>query len=450
MLHKFIINNTRVVLDVHSGAVHRVDRVTWDVLEDYRNIARDELLEKLSRRYPGQEVEEALAEVDELVEAGLLFSPDPLGGSYTPPAHNIVKALCLHLAHDCNLACRYCFAGQGKFGGPAGLMSLETGKAALDFLMNSSGGRRHVEVDFFGGEPLLNKRVLYELVEYGNKRAGERDKEIKFTLTTNGLLLDRETGDFLNRHNMSVVLSLDGRPAVHDAMRPFPGGGGSYDIISRKIIDFLESRDYRNYYVRGTYTGNNTDFSRDVLHLAGLGLREISVEPVVAPPEEEYALGEEHIPGLAREYALLADMVLERARAGKPINFFHFNIDLEGGPCLPKRLSGCGAGSEYLAVDPEGGLYPCHQFVGQEEYGMGDVYGGLVNRELSARFAGAHVYSKEGCAECWAKFFCSGGCHAGARAYSGTILKPNPLGCRLMKMRLECALYLKVAMAGQQ
>ncbi len=450
MLHKFIINDTRVVLDVHSGAVHRVDEVTWDVLEDYRNTARTDLVEKLSRRYPGHEVVEALAEVDGLVDEGLLFSPDPLNKSYIPPAHNIVKALCLHLAHDCNLSCRYCFAGQGKFGGSAGLMSLETGKAALDFLMASSGGRRHVEVDFFGGEPLLNKRVLYDLVEYGKELAKERGKELKFTLTTNGLLLDEDTGEFLNRNNMSVVLSLDGRPGVHNAMRPLTGGGGSYDVVSRKIIDFLESRNYCNYYVRGTYTSYNTDFSRDVMHLAGLGLKEISVEPVVAPPEEEYSLREEHVPALLREYRLLADIMLERAGAGSPINFFHFNIDLDGGPCLPKRLSGCGAGSEYLAVDPEGKLYPCHQFVGQEEYIMGDVYGVFLNKDLSAYFAGAHVYGKEDCTECWAKFYCSGGCHASARAYSGTILKPNPLSCQLMKMRLECALYLKVVMAGDE
>ncbi len=443
MLHKFIINGTRVVLDVHSGAVHRVDPVTWDILEDYEKLPEGMLTEKLAARYPRREVEEALAEVEELVREGLLFSPDPLDGAYTPPSRKIVKALCLHLAHDCNLACCYCFAGQGKFGGAAGLMSLGVGKAALDYLIDASGSRRHVEVDFFGGEPLLNKNVLYELVDYGRKRGTESGKDIKFTLTTNALLLDAETGKFLNDHNMSVVLSLDGRPEVHDVMRPFPGGAGSYQIIADKIMDFLEGRNHTNYYVRGTYTRHNTDFSRDVLHMADLGIKEISVEPVVADPHEDYALTEEQIPALFEEYERLTIALLERTKAGRPLNFFHFNIDLKGGPCLPKRLSGCGAGNEYLAVDPEGNLYPCHQFVGQEEYLMGNVYEGIKNRELATTFAGAHIYNKEGCAECWAKFHCSGGCHASARAYSGSILKPGPLSCALMKKRLECALYLK-------
>jgi uncharacterized protein len=447
MLHKFIINGTRVVLDVHSGAVHRVDQVTWDILDDYQKLSGDVLTAKLAALYPRQEIEDALAEVAELVREGLLFSPDPLGGSYNPPDRNVVKALCLHLAHDCNLACRYCFAGQGKYGGGSGLMSSGVGKAALDLLIASSGSRRHVEVDFFGGEPLLNKKVLYELVDYGRRRGAESGKAIKFTLTTNALLLDAEMERFLNENISNVVLSLDGRPEVHDAMRPFPGGGGSYKTISANIMRFLESRGLREYYVRGTYTRANPDFSRDVLHLAEMGIKEISVEPVVAGPGEDYAITGEQIPVLLEEYERLAEIVLELARAGRPVNFYHFNIDLEGGPCLLKRMSGCGAGNEYLAVDPQGSLYPCHQFVGQEEYLLGDVYGGVKNKAIPAVFAKAHIYNKEGCPDCWAKFLCSGGCHASARAYSGSILKPGPLSCILMKKRLECALYLKAATA---
>lgn len=444
MIHKFIFNGIRIVLDVHSGAVHQVDPVTWDLLEDYPKFTAEQLLAMHSGNYPPGEVREALEEIDVLVADGLLFSSDPLGGSYTPPGHSVVKAMCLHLAHDCNLACRYCFAGQGKFGGGAGLMSLEVGMAALDFLIDSAGGRRNVEVDFFGGEPLLNKQVLYRLVEYGKQRGQETGKEIKFTLTTNAVSLDEMTGEFLNRHNMSVVLSLDGRPGVHDAMRPFPGGGGSHAVVSRKIMSFLDSRGYQNYYIRGTYTSANLDFASDVRYLAGLGAKEISVEPVVASPSEDYALRQEHLPALMAEYEDLTAFIMDRIKNDQPINFFHFNIDLDGGPCLPKRLSGCGAGNEYLAVDPGGNLYPCHQFVGLEDYLMGDVYHGIKRRELTALFAGAHIYNKEGCSGCWAKFHCSGGCHATARAHSGNIFKPDPIGCALMKKRLECALYLKV------
>lgn len=444
MIHKFVFDGTRIVLDVHSGALHRVDQVTWDLLEDYGKIPVDHLVDRHSRNHPRREVEEALAEIEQLVEQGMLFSPDPLNGSYTPPGGSVVKALCLHLAHDCNLSCRYCFAGQGKFGGAPGLMSLDVGKAALDFLIRSAGNRRHVEVDFFGGEPLLNKSVMYSLVEYGIKRGEEAGKEIKFTLTTNAVLLDQEAGKFLNKHNMSVVLSLDGRPRVHDTMRPFPGGDGSHDTVVRNILSFLGSRDYQNYVVRGTYTGANLDFAGDVKYMAGLGLKEISVEPVVAAPEEDYALREEHLPLLMSEYEELARYVLDRAKSGEPISFFHFNIELDGGPCLPKRLSGCGAGNEYLAVDPGGSLYPCHQFVGQPDYLMGDVYGGVTRRDLCGLFAGAHIYNKEGCPGCWAKFYCSGGCHASARAQSGSIFRPGILSCALMKKRIECALYLKV------
>lgn len=437
-----------MVLDVHSGALHVVDDLTWELLDDYSALTRDEMLARHGGRYDRREVGEALDELDLLVQRGLLFSPDPLNGKYDPPESGIIKALCLHLAHDCNLSCRYCFAGQGHFNGPSGLMSFEVGRRALDFLFAHSGNRRHVEVDFFGGEPLLNFEVLKDLVAYGRKRAAGYGKEIKFTVTTNGVLLTPEVGRFLNENDLAVVLSLDGRPAVHDAMRSFPGGRGSYHLVAENIRRFVATRPEKEYYVRGTFTSHNLDFSRDVLHLADLGFEHISVEPVVAPFTEEYALRPEHLPRIEKEYENLTRSLMERAARGQKINFYHFNIDLDGGPCLPKRLSGCGAGHEYLAVAPDGSLYPCHQFVGRPGYRMGSVAEGIDRPELSDAFRRCHVYTKESCPDCWARFFCSGGCHANAQAFHGDIHRPYALACRLIKKRLECAFYLKAVQAA--
>ncbi|MQL52655.1 thioether cross-link-forming SCIFF peptide maturase [Desulfofundulus thermobenzoicus] len=447
MIHKFIFNGQRMVLDVNSGALHLVDELTWHLLDDYEKHDGRELVDKYSRRYPRVEVEEALEEIAGLVGEGLLFSPDPLNGHYDPPQNEVVKALCLHLAHDCNLACRYCFAGQGHFGGDGGLMPFTVGRQALDFLFAASGPRRHVEVDFFGGEPLLNFNVLRELVAYGRRRAGELGKIIKFTVTTNAVLLTPAIGRYFNEEGLAVVLSLDGRPPVHDAMRPFPGGRGSYDLVLNNIRNFVASRPGGEYYVRGTFTRHNLDFTRDVLHLAGLGFEHISMEPVVAPCDEDYALQMADVPRICAEYEKLAGQLLDRAARGRRINFFHFNIDPDGGPCLPRRLTGCGAGREYLAVSPDGRLYPCHQFVGRPGYCLGDVWQGLVHPELVAEFRSCHVYSKEDCRQCWARFYCSGGCHANAHAFHGTIFKPYEVACALVKKRIECALYLKAVTA---
>ncbi|OPZ75026.1 MAG: hypothetical protein BWY80_00330 [Firmicutes bacterium ADurb.Bin456] len=450
MLHKFIFDGTRIVLDVHSGAVHEVDELVWDLLERYGKVTGTELIEETRDRYDPREVTEALEEIKELEESGLLFSPDPFQGEYNPPAATVTKALCLHLAHSCNLGCRYCFAGQGRFGGDDQLMPVETGRAAIDFLIERSSGRKHLEIDFFGGEPLLNFKVLRELVFYGEQRARERGKVFKFTVTTNALLLNKEVSQFLNEHAISVVLSLDGRQPVHDKMRPFPGGAGSYGIIASRIKTFVDSRPDGDYIIRGTYTRHNLDFCNDVIHMAELGFRHLSVEPVVAPEEEPYAIRREDLPQVFFQYEQLTRELLQRREAGEAFDFFHFKIDLKGGPCLPKRLTGCGAGYEYLAVAPNGDLYPCHQFVGKSKYLMGNVFNPEVDSDLAAAFRRAHIYNKEGCAGCWAKFYCSGGCHANAEAANGSIYKPHEQGCSLVRKRLECALYLKVKEAGRQ
>lgn len=443
MIHKFVIDNNYMVVDVNSGAVHVVDGITWDVLDLFNKLSAEEIIEVLTDRYSKEEAIEVLTEISELVKEGLLFSEDKQQNEFVLPEKPIVKSLCLHVAHDCNLRCTYCFASTGHFGGQRTLMSAETGKQAIDFLIEQSGPRKHCEIDFFGGEPLLNWNVVKELVSYGKKQAAFRDKLIKFTLTTNGVLLKDDIIEFLNKENISVVLSLDGRPEINDRMRPFPNGKGCYEFILPKFKTFAESRDNENYYIRGTYTRYNLDFAADVEHLANLGFKHISVEPVVAPPTEVYAFRNDDIPVLKAQYETLANKYIERETNGTPYNFFHFNLDLEGGPCLPKRLSGCGAGHEYLAVDPEGNLYPCHQFVGREEFKLGDVKVGLTAPGIMKQFQAAHIYNKEKCLTCWAKFYCSGGCHANAEAANGTLLEPYEIGCELAKKRLECAIYVK-------
>lgn len=449
MLHKFEFGGTKIVLDVHSGAVHEVDELAWLMLDEYKALARPELLEKFCKRYDAEEVAMAVAEIEQLEQSGLLFSPDPYEGKYNSPVGGITKALCLHLAHSCNLSCRYCFAGQGRFGGADELMPAGIGRSAIDFLIGKSGSRKNLNIDFFGGEPLLNFQVLKELVAYGRLRGREKGKEIQFTVTTNTLPLNSEISNYLNQEGLSTVLSLDGRREVHDKMRPTPGGGGSYELVLKRIRNFVDSRDGLNYIIRGTFTGYNLDFCADVLHMADLGYKNLSVEPVVATGEADYAIRAEDLPALFSQYEQLARELLLRREEGRPVDFFHFNIDLEGGPCLPKRLTGCGAGYEYLAVAPNGDLYPCHQFVGRPGFLMGNVREGLVNGDLEAVFRNAHVYNMEDCADCWAKFYCSGGCHANAELFNSSIYKPYRLGCALMKKRLECALYLKVMESSQ-
>jgi uncharacterized protein len=444
LLHKFEFDGTKIVLDVHSGAVHEVDELAWQLLDEFKVLTRPQLLKKFGPCYGTEEVAITIAEIEELEREGLLFSADPYDGTYTPPVAGITKALCLHLAHSCNLSCRYCFAGQGRFGGADQLMSAEIGQLAIDFLIDRSGSRKNLNIDFFGGEPLLNFQVLKELVAYGRQRGREEGKEIQFTVTTNALPLNSEISSFLNQEGISAVLSLDGRRKVHDNMRPKPGGGGSYEQVLGHIRNFVDSRNGLNYTIRGTFTRYNLDFCADVLHMADLGYKNLSVEPVVATGEADYAIHEEDLPALFVQYEQLTREFLRRREEGRPFDFFHFNIDLDGGPCLPKRLTGCGAGFEYLAVAPNGDLYPCHQFVGRPNFLLGNVRVGLVNSDIESVFRNAHVYNMEDCASCWAKFYCSGGCHANAELFNGSIYKPYRLGCALMKKRLECALYLKV------
>ncbi len=442
-MHKFEINGTKIVMDENSGAVHAVDGLVWELLDDYGRAAQDSILEKHGPRFGREEVMCALSELGELEAKGLLNSPDPLPDGYSPPKERPLKALCLHLAHACNLRCRYCFAGQGQYGGADGLMPLEVGQAAIDFLVQKSGRRKKLEVDFFGGEPLLNAEVMKKLVDYGRRAAAEHNKEISFTLTTNALLLDEELNAYLEENGLAVILSLDGRPSVHDAMRVKPDGGGSYSEVLPKIASAVKRR-LASYYVRGTFTRGNLDFCNDFLHLVSLGFEHISLEPVVAPPESPYALREEDLPRLFGEYERLAAEMARLWREGRKIDFFHFNVDLEGGPCLLRRLTGCGAGVDYLAVTPSGDIYPCHQFAGKDKFLMGSVFTGIARDDLVETFKNIHVYSKEDCRRCWARFYCGGGCHAAAHSASGSLLTPDRLACAVMKKRLECAIYLQV------
>lgn len=448
MIHQFTFDGMNIVLDVNSGAVHVVDNLTADLLEEIIIAPGGKVEFPPGKEYQTEEVGEVKSEIEGLVREGLLFSPEPLPQGYHPVVQGITKALCLHLAHDCNLSCRYCFAGQGHFGGPRGLMSAEVGQVALDLLLSRSGPRRRVEVDFFGGEPLLNLEVLKKLVQYGRERALARGKEIKFTVTTNVLLLTPAVGDYLNREQLSAVLSLDGRPEVHNRMRPFPGGAGSYQQVLENAARFVESRGGADYYIRGTFTRHNLDFAADVLHLTGLGFDRVSLEPVVAGPEDDYSFREGDLPRLAAEYETLTRELLALYRRGSPLDYFHFNLDLDGGPCLAKRLTGCGAGYEYLAVTPEGDIYPCHQFVGRPSFNMGNVRTGLQGEQIAKQFQQAHVYNKDDCRSCWAKFLCSGGCHANAVSFNNSLVRPYRTGCILTRKRLECALYFKAALAG--
>ncbi len=452
MIHQYRSNGYNIVMDINSGAVHIVDDVVYDVLPLLEEKKREEdILAAFSGKYPGEAVREALSECRELEEAGVLFTEDVYENAIENFSHRptVVKALCLHIAHDCNLACRYCFAEEGEYHGRRALMSFEVGKQALDFLIANSGNRRNLEVDFFGGEPLMNWQVVKDLVKYGREQEKKHGKNFRFTLTTNGVLLDDEVMEFCNREMANVVLSIDGRKEVHDFMRPFRRGKGSYDLIVPKFRKFAESRNQDKYYVRGTFTRHNLDFAKDVLHLADLGFKQISVEPVVALPEEEYALRKEDIPQICEEYDRLAAEMIKRHREGNGFNFFHFMIDLTGGPCVYKRLSGCGSGTEYLAVTPWGDFYPCHQFVGEEAFLMGNVFDGLKASELQEEFKGCNVYAKEKCRNCFAKFYCSGGCAANAYKFHGSINDAYDIGCELQRKRIECAVMIKAALAEE-
>ena len=452
MVHQYKNNGYDIVLDVNSGAIHVVDDVTYDVIALYEGHTREEIVNSLRERYPETEVEEALDEVQMLVDNEELFTKDTYENYIMDfkKRPTVVKALCLHIAHDCNLACQYCFAEEGEYHGRRALMSFEVGKKALDFLIANSGNRRNLEVDFFGGEPLMNWQVVKDLVAYGREQEKLHDKKFRFTLTTNGVLLNDEVMEFCNREMGNVVLSIDGRKEVHDKMRPFRKGAGSYDLIVPKFQQFAESRHQDKYYVRGSFTHYNLDFSEDVLHLADLGFKQISVEPVVAEPKEPYAIREEDLPKLFEEYDKLAVEMIRRHKSGEDFNFFHFMIDLEGGPCVAKRLSGCGSGTEYLAVTPWGDFYPCHQFVGNEKFLLGNVDEGILNTDIRDEFKCCNVYAKEKCRKCFARFYCSGGCAANAYNFSGDICGAYDIGCELQKKRIECAIMIKAAEEEQK
>ena len=464
MIHQYRNNGYNIVMDVYSGAVHVVDDVCYDVIAEV-NRAEEEptaeslktpevktgLLAKLGGRYEAADIEDALSDVIELTEGNQLFMKDIYEGmvEVVKERKTVVKALCMHIAHDCNLACRYCFAEEVEYHGRRAMMSYEVGKKALDFLIANSGSRRNLEVDFFGGEPLMNWQVVKDLVAYGREQEKKFNKHFRFTVTTNGVLLNDEIQDFINKEMDNVVLSLDGRKEINDKMRPFRNGKGSYDLIVPKFQKLADSRNQERYYIRGTFTRNNLDFSNDILHYADLGFKQMSIEPVVGEETDPYAIREEDLPQIFEEYDKLAKVMIEREKEGKGFNFFHFMIDLKGGPCIYKRLSGCGSGTEYLSVTPWGDLYPCHQFVGQDEFLMGNVDEGITKPEIADEFRSCSVYSKDKCRNCFAKFYCSGGCMANAYNFHGTIHDAYDIGCEMQRKRVECAIMMKAALAEQ-
>ena len=452
MIHQYKNNGYNIVMDVNSGSVHVVDDIVYDIIALYEENDADSIKKKLSGVYSENDIEEALEEIEELKEAGQLFTEDTYKDLVIDFKNRktVVKAMCLHIAHDCNLACRYCFAEEGEYHGRRALMSLEVGKKALDFLIGNSGNRRNLEVDFFGGEPLMNWDVVKELVRYGRSKEKEYDKNFRFTLTTNGVLLNDEVMEFVNKEMSNVVMSLDGRKEINDKMRPFRNGKGSYDLIVPKFQKLADSRNQTNYYIRGTFTRNNLDFSNDVIEYADLGFKQMSIEPVVADPDEPYALREEDIPKILEEYDKLAVEYIKRYKENRGFNFFHFMIDLKQGPCVLKRMAGCGSGTEYLAVTPWGDLYPCHQFVGQEEFLLGNVFDGITNTDVRDEFKLCNVYAKDKCKECFAKFYCSGGCAANSYKFHGKITDAYDIGCEMERKRVECAIMIKAALAEHE
>ena len=451
MIHKFKNNGYNIVLDVNSGSVHVVDDIAYDAISLYEenpDTVKSEIM-KLYKELNENDADELIQDIESLEESGELFSEDIYEDYIDEIAdrQTVVKALCLHIAHDCNLSCRYCFAGKGEYNGESALMSLDVGKRALDFLVENSGNRRNLEVDFFGGEPLMNFEVVKDIVAYGRSLEEKYNKKFRFTLTTNGVLLNDDVIEFAGREMSNLVLSIDGRKELHDYMRPFRSGAGRYELILPKFKKAADARHQTDYYARGTFTHFNTDFDKDVLHLADLGFKQISVEPVVAKPTEDYAIKDEDIAAICEAYDRLAAEMLKREKEGNGFNFFHFMIDLTGGPCVAKRLSGCGSGTEYLAVTPWGDLYPCHQFVGNEDFLLGNIYDGIKRTDICSSFKKCNVYSKPKCKDCFAKFFCSGGCAANAYNFEGDINESYETGCILERKRVECALMLQAARA---
>lgn len=454
MIHKYKLNGFNIVLDVNSGGVHIVDELTYDLLDNveppFEEKCPEKVIAKLSRSYSREDIESCYDEIVELYNDKILFSDDDYEKYAKYSVASPVKAMCLNIAHDCQLRCKYCFASTGDFGKGRKLMSYETGKHAIDFLLENSGDRPNLELDFFGGEPLMNFKVVKQIVEYARSREAEYGKKFRFTITTNGLLLDDEKIDFINKEMSNVVLSIDGRKEVNDYFRVLPNGQGCYDMILPKYKKLVEGRGDKEYYVRGTFTNKNLDFSNDVFALYDAGFDQISVEPVVGD-SDEYALTEKDLPAVFKEYEILSKKIIDNEKTGKKFNFFHFMLDLDQGPCAIKRLRGCGCGNDYIAITPDGDIYPCHQFVGIDEYKMGNIDEGTFNQDMKKEFASAHVYSKPDCKKCWAKFYCSGGCNANNYQYMGDIHTAHKISCQLEKKRLECAIMMKaIRIFGEQ
>ena len=453
MVHQYKLNGYNIILDTVSGSVHTVDEVAYDIISMYKTHTEDEIVAEILKKYAHlddvtrEEILACIEDVRALEAAGKLFTEDKfekLAYNYKNNS-NVIKAMCLHIAHTCNLNCSYCFASQGKYQGERAIMSYEVGKRAFDFLIENSGTRRNLEVDFFGGEPLMNWDVVKKLVAYARSIEKEHNKNFRFTLTTNGMLIDDEVIDFLNKEMSNVVLSLDGRPEVHDRFRKDYAGRGSYDVIVPKFKRLVEARGGKNYYVRGTFTHNNVDFTNDIIHMADLGFTELSMEPVVCPPGDPYALTEEDLPKLFEQYEILAKEMIKRKREGRGFTFYHYMLDLKNGPCIYKRITGCGSGTEYVSVTPWGELYPCHQFVGDEKYSLGNIWDGIKNTEIQDEFRSCNAYAREECRDCWAKLYCSGGCAANSYHATGSISGVYKYGCELFKKRIECAVMIKVA-----
>ncbi len=453
MIHQYKLGGYNIVLDVCSGALHVVDEIAYDLIERYQNADETTVVSavaSLHKDVPTSEIKECYEQVKELEKQGKLFSPDtfePMAGKLKEKTSGVVKALCLHVAHTCNHNCSYCFASQGKYHGERALMSFEVGKRALDFLVENSGTRRNLEVDFFGGEPLMNFDVVKKLVAYARSIEKEKNKNFRFTLTTNGVLIDDDVIEFSNREMSNVVLSLDGRKEVHDKFRVDYAGNGSWEKIVPKFQKFVQARGGKNYYMRGTFTHHNPDFLEDVRAMLDLGFNELSMEPVVCAAGDPSELTQDDLPIVLKQYEKLAELMIEREEAGNPFSFYHYMIDLKGGPCIYKRISGCGSGTEYMAVTPWGDLYPCHQFVGEEKYKLGDVFGGVTNKLAQDEFASCNVYAREECKDCWAKLYCSGGCAANAYHATGSVKGVYKYGCELFKKRMECAIMVQVAKA---
>ena len=456
MIHQYQLGGFNIVLDVCSGSVHVVDQVAYDIISMFEDREKEEILREMEEKYAEKpeitrkDLEECYAQVQTLKEQGRLFAPDtfaPMAGDLKEKTAGVVKALCLHVAHTCNLNCSYCFASQGKYHGDRAVMSFEVGKRALDFLVENSGTRRNLEVDFFGGEPLMNFQVVKDLVAYARSVEQEKGKNFRFTLTTNGMLVDDDVIDFANRECHNVVLSLDGRKEIHDRFRVDYNGKGSWETIVPKFQQFVEAREGKGYYMRGTFTHANPDFLKDIQQMLDLGFSELSMEPVVCAEGDPSALTEEDLPIVMEQYEKLAELMLQRDEEGKPFTFYHYMIDLTGGPCIYKRISGCGSGTEYMAVTPWGDLYPCHQFVGEEKFRLGDIWEGVTNTATQSEFRNCNVYAHPECRDCWARLYCSGGCAANAYHSTGSVTGVYEYGCKLFRKRMECAIMVAVARA---